>query len=276
MFVSLGKAQKLSTTFAGRAMLPHRESLDILNKMGFDSPTIVHVGANICQEAVEYNSIKAKSVVWIEALPEIAILNSNFLLNFPGQISIQALLWEKDNSLIKFYKTSNNSESSSVFHLGLSRFFFPGISETAAVTLRTTRLDSLLRTLNQEHINLLVLDTQGSEYQIIRGGENSLPIVDVIEIEVSTVKMYKGQKLFYKVNRILNKHDFSLVYTNLSEKLFHGTAVYVARRLCKDVKHSQNEFHYTTSVIFAFRKTMYVRLKVCYAFLRNLLNFSRK
>jgi FkbM family methyltransferase len=79
-----------------------------------------------------------------------------------------------------------------------------------------------------EGCDFIKLDTQGSELDILKGGEKVLAGVLGLKVEVEFLELYKGQPLFSDVDRFIREAGFELVdlrrvYWKRSELLdFHG------------------------------------------------------
>jgi FkbM family methyltransferase len=87
-------------------------------------------------------------------------------------------------------------------------------------TVSMTSLDQLFKA--QPDIippDFLSLDTQGSEYEILKGAINTLhETIIAIQLEVEFHEIYKNQKLFGDICHLLNRHGFIFVkFTELHE-----------------------------------------------------------
>jgi FkbM family methyltransferase len=75
-------------------------------------------------------------------------------------------------------------------------------------------------------VDLVKLDTQGSELDILRGAKRTLETVSVVQTEVEFNPMYEGQPLFGDVDRFLRERGFVLWHLdNLSHHRQHGARV---------------------------------------------------
>lgn len=61
---------------------------------------------------------------------------------------------------------------------------------------------------------LLKMDAQGYELSILKGADDILSKVDMIESELSFVPLYEGQPLITDMVNYLDRKDFTLVYVN--------------------------------------------------------------
>ena len=77
-----------------------------------------------------------------------------------------------------------------------------------------------------EDIDVIKLDTQGSELDVLRGAKQTLETASVVQTEVEFNPMYDGQPLFGDVDRFLRERGFVLWHLdNLSHHRQHGTRV---------------------------------------------------
>jgi FkbM family methyltransferase len=83
-------------------------------------------------------------------------------------------------------------------------------TETVETTTFDTAIDS--SAFRFSDIDFIKLDTQGTEYDILRQGKNVIsgPLVGV-QVEVAFAPIYNGQALFHEIDHMLRNHDFQLV-----------------------------------------------------------------
>jgi FkbM family methyltransferase len=76
----------------------------------------------------------------------------------------------------------------------------------------TARLDQLAHEIadGAQHI-LLKLDVQGAEDRVLQGGTDLLSRVDLLEIELSLVRLYDGQRLLPEMLAWLAERGFTLI-----------------------------------------------------------------
>lgn len=82
------------------------------------------------------------------------------------------------------------------------------------VSLQTERLDTVVNKEGMNSVDGIKVDTQGSELNILKGGEQILRDLLLIETEVGFWEIYKNQPLFADVDAFLRKNDFNLLYLN--------------------------------------------------------------
>jgi FkbM family methyltransferase len=80
------------------------------------------------------------------------------------------------------------------------------------VNLSCDTLDNLLG--RDFDVDVIKLDTQGSEFEILSGASSVLTSAFMVEIEVEFVSVYKGQKLAHHVMERMTEQGFNLLYLN--------------------------------------------------------------
>jgi FkbM family methyltransferase len=116
--------------------------------------------------------------------------------------------------LTQFHLYRQLGQSSSLEPEPSFRSFDPGLAIDRTVTVSATTLDVLVDNGTIEGVDLIKLDTQGTEYDVLSGGKKAVKSALLIETEVEFHSIYKDQKLFYDVSRLLYEQGFHLVYLN--------------------------------------------------------------
>ena len=78
------------------------------------------------------------------------------------------------------------------------------------MVISVTTLDEWCRDSNVPRVDVMKLDTQGSELGILQGAAEALTGVRAIEVEVQFNELYEGVPLFGDVDRFLRSHGFVL------------------------------------------------------------------
>lgn len=87
-----------------------------------------------------------------------------------------------------------------------------GHSIINTVQLKCDLLDAALKEAGVEEVDAIKLDTQGSELEILKGGEEVVAKqLFAIESEVEFIELYQNQPLFADVDTHLRKRDFLLM-----------------------------------------------------------------
>jgi FkbM family methyltransferase len=94
------------------------------------------------------------------------------------------------------------------------QFATSGFSVDRTVQVDARTLDSVMVSESVDDIDIIKLDTQGTEYQILAHAERSLSQAFLVEVEVEFFEMYKDQKLFPEVCQLMRNSGFELLYLN--------------------------------------------------------------
>lgn len=104
---------------------------------------------------------------------------------------------------------ANSIEPQSPFH----RFFNPHVREEGREAIALARLDDIAETLPAREIDLMVIDVEGHELNVLRGGERFIrDHVDTMIIEVALMRdqSWESQAVF-EIFGLLNGLGFNLI-----------------------------------------------------------------
>lgn len=154
---------------------------------------VIHVGANSGQEREIYDK-HGLNVVWVEPIPGVFEKLKTNIEGFSKQRAFQYLVTDRDGGDYEFYIANNNGASSSILDLKHHREVWPNIDYVSILALKSVTLASLCE---KEMIDLslyqaLILDTQGSELMVLKGGISLLPFFKYIKTEVPDFEAYAG------------------------------------------------------------------------------------
>jgi len=79
------------------------------------------------------------------------------------------------------------------------------------IELQSSSLDELT---DDEDIDFIKLDTQGTEYEILKNAKKCLKSSLMVECEVEFIEVYKGQNLAHDIFELMHKLGFELLYLN--------------------------------------------------------------
>ena len=98
------------------------------------------------------------------------------------------------------------------------------IAEYTTTTVETDFLDNYTKDLDR--VDFLKLDTQGSEYEVLKGGLETLAKTKKLKVEVEFDQWYKGQKIAPEVDEFIKSLGFKRYKTR---KLDHHADYYYTR-----------------------------------------------
>jgi FkbM family methyltransferase len=149
-------------------------------------------------------------VIWIEPNPEVFAELVRNISGLQNQRAFQALITDVDGREYQFHIASNQGLSSSI--LGLKRHieFWPHISYTGAVPIKSATLASLFK---REGVVFgeyqgLVLDTQGAELLVLEGSIPILGMFTYIKVEVADFEAYEGCCQLPHINTFMARHGY--------------------------------------------------------------------
>lgn len=203
-------------------------NLKVLRQSWIRHPlSVVHCGAHLAQEAIDYHRLGFNRVIWIEASSEFVLAASQTVKEFSNQRVIHAALWNISGVPLDL-KIANNGASSSLRDFAGHPSIFPEIEMIGIEKIITTTLDDILNDIS-EGGGLLVLDLQGVELQALQGAETSLHKFDFVICEVSMKEIYVDQCNWEEVSEELMRHGFILVDWTLNPNYGYGNALYARR-----------------------------------------------
>ncbi|MFW5760810.1 MAG: FkbM family methyltransferase [Cyclobacteriaceae bacterium] len=107
---------------------------------------------------------------------------------------------------------SKNSFSSSILDILESHTKpFPDAAYVSEELIEVKKLDDIFNNFYSEKDRIFVkIDTQGFEMEVLKGAAESLEKIKGIQIELSTMPLYKDQTLYFEIISFLNSNNFVL------------------------------------------------------------------
>jgi len=200
--------------------------------------SVLHVGANVGQEAALYTEMGVPFVFWIECQEECrAPLRANLAKAQRSQDLVAIEAMSSTTGAEAAIHRVDNSISTSLKPMGTGHLqSFPFLRQLAPTPTTTITADDLIDQetssgrLSAEHLNfeMLYLDVQGSELDVLRGATNTLKGLKVIMTEVSSSEHYKDGTLEAELHSFLVSAGFERTMRCVLP-IGHGNALYVRR-----------------------------------------------
>lgn len=155
---------------------------------------ILHLGAHYGQERLVYNRYCRGPIVLVEALPDVfAKLRAN-VSGYPRMLPLCACVSDVDGQDVTFHVADNEGMSSSMLEFGTHSTEHPDVHFTHDVTLKTIRVDSLLKAHGVEmpERSFLNVDVQGAELMVLRGMGDLLNRFWFAHMEINKAELYKN------------------------------------------------------------------------------------
>ena len=201
-------------------LLPIKELLQDFN---IQPGRILHVGAHLAEESNGYAEYFKVPVIWIEAQPKLC-QKLKQSLDFASNTVIEACVLDKDEEVVTLNVTTN-SQSTSILTFGTHADIYPDVVVTESLSVRTKRLDTILR--GKEIPDFINLDIQGVELKAVISLGDLINQVKVIYTEVNKRQVYVGCNLIQDMDAYLRKYGFRRIATRWKRGTGWGDALYI-------------------------------------------------
>ena len=170
---------------------------------------VIHVGANSGQERDEYN-LYSLNVIWIEPIPKVFNKLKKNIKKYSKQKAYKYLLTNIDNQDINFKIANNAGQSSSILELNQHKDIWPKVEYTRSIKLKSSTLKNVIKheKIDIKRYQALIIDTQGSELLVLKGGSNLLKNFRYIKTEAADFESYKECCLIKDLSKFLDKFGF--------------------------------------------------------------------
>jgi FkbM family methyltransferase len=212
----------------GPRQLPDLPSLIL--RHGIPVRGAIHVGAHTGEEVDTYRKAGVPRMIMIEANPRVFADLQKRLGSSSDVIAIQRGV--ADVNEVRRFHVTNASQSSSLLPLGRHAQLYPQIVEQSEIGVQCSRLDDLMVEIGEdrEEYNLLNVDVQGAELMVLKGAEETLQNIDLINIEVNFDELYIGCPQIDDIDDFLAERGFARVEIACPFHPTWGDAVYLRKR----------------------------------------------
>lgn len=181
---------------------------------------LIHIGGHIGEEGWIYNALRVPRVVWVEGDPDLMARLTENISKYAGQVACEALLAEESGRATAFYVTNNDGASSSILPLGLHEEMYPEVVVSSAKTLYSQSLDSLLEGYDPDGLlDAMVIDVQGAELAVLRGGGGRIRQFRWIFAECADFELYQGCCTVESLTKFLQKMGFRAARKDLKKSV---------------------------------------------------------
>lgn len=183
-------------------------------KYGIKPTGVLHVGANIGEEAPVYAELGITNVIWIEANHKLMpALNEN-ISKFPGQIAFNYCVGDENKDTV-LHISNNAGQSSSVLQLEYHVVAHPEVDFIEDQPTKMWRLDSIPDlALFEEGLDFLNMDIQGAELMALKGMGKMLDQFQWAYLEVNKLELYRGCALVEEIDAFMGEKGFTRVETH--------------------------------------------------------------
>lgn len=199
-------------------------------KYGIKPTGVLHVGANVGEEAPVYNELGINKQTWVEGNPDLLPkLKENVLIGTEKAV-LEFLAGER-NTTVLFHIANNGGQSSSVLELETHRIAHPEVKYIKDELLPMKRLDDFFYEFPDlvEGCDFLNIDVQGYELSVLRGMGGLLHKFKWAYLEVNKAELYKGCALVEDIDMYLLGYGFKRVETLWCGNTNWGDALYIKK-----------------------------------------------
>jgi FkbM family methyltransferase len=206
----------------------------LIQKYNLNITGVIQVGAHYGEEVKDYIHIVDKAVLFEPLADNIKVLKNNvhnylkyqkIKIGFCPEIIVHMVaLGDKTDQQVSMYLSSNELQSSSILEPYLHLTGHPNVHFTGQEKVDIKRLNEYEE--DCAGCNLLMMDTQGYELEVLKGGSNILGHIDYVYCEVSRGELYKNTALVEDIDAFLKNYGFYRAETCWATDLW-GDALYL-------------------------------------------------
>lgn len=175
---------------------------------------VLHVGANVGEEAPVYRELGINKQVWIEPNKSLIPRLEAAVLNHPNvEAYVLNVCAGNENKEVTLHISNNAGQSSSVLELGTHKIAHPEVEYIEDQTILMVKLEDYLTEQVVEGLDCLNIDVQGYELQVLQGLGRIVDQMKMIYLEVNKEELYKGCALIDSIDLFLTAHRFRRVET---------------------------------------------------------------
>lgn len=172
--------------------------------------TVIHAGAHLGEERIYYLKSNLR-VYWIEANPEIYRTLRKNVRFYSRQYAFLATLSRNSGETVRF-NIANSTSCSSILEFD-DLEVTPSHRHLNSINTITSTLSEMIESglIILGRKNLLLVDTQGTELDVIEGVGDHISEFDYIIAEAQDYSLYKNQALANDIEKYLSERGFDLV-----------------------------------------------------------------
>lgn len=185
---------------------------------------VLHIGANVGEEAPVYDRLGVKKQIWIEGNPDVFLKLKQNISHNSHAVALNYVIGD-ENKPVTFHISNNGSQSSSVLELGYHKIDHPDVHYVRDIETTMYRIDSL--DLDLSGVDFLNIDLQGAELMALRGMGELLKGFKWAYLEINKAEEYIGCPLIETLDLFMIAKGFRRVETKYCGRTSWGDALYV-------------------------------------------------
>jgi len=184
---------------------------------------VIHVGAHFGEEIDIYDEFEVGDVIFFEPIKSNFDVLLQNTLNKKSNINCHNVALGNDNKIVTINTSNNGKTSSSILTPKAHLIAHPEVIFDGKEEVEMNKLDDY-QIIN---CNLLVMDVQGYELEVLKGGKNTLDSVDYIYTEVNRDEVYENNAKIEELDEFLLDYGFKRVETQWYYTQIWGDALYI-------------------------------------------------
>jgi FkbM family methyltransferase len=196
--------------------------IELKEKYNLNIKGVLHIGAHFGQEYDVYEKLSIKNIVFFEPLPHVfEKLKHNI---GDKAVLVNTALGNMEGEVVMNVEHANQSMSSSILQPNIHLTQYPHIRFNDKETVKITKLDNFIE--DKDKFNFIMIDVQGYELEVFKGGSEYLKHIDYIMSEVNKDEVYKGCPMVGELDEFLSDYGFKRVETTW-DGITWGDAFYI-------------------------------------------------
>lgn len=189
---------------------------------------VLHVGANIGEEAPVYRELGINKQVWVEPNKSLIPRLEAQVLNHNGvEAYVLNVCAGNENRETVLHISNNAGQSSSVLELGTHKIAHPEVDYIEDQTVLMVKLEDFLTDQVVEGLDFLNIDVQGYELEVLKGLGRIVDQMKMIYLEVNKESLYMNCALIDSIDLFMTAHRFRRVETHWAGNTGWGDAAYI-------------------------------------------------
>ena len=199
----------------------------MVRKYSMDVKGIIHVGAHRGQEIEDYIDCGVQDIILFEPLSlNFKILEQN-VGDSNANISGHQVALGNEEKMVTMYLSDNEQMSSSILKPKLHLTNHPTVKFDGTEEVEMKRLDSFSE--ETQGFNFINMDVQGYEFEVLKGGSETLKHVDYVYCEVNRDEVYENNAYIEELDEFLSEYQMDRVETDWAGGIW-GDALYVRKK----------------------------------------------
>lgn len=200
---------------------------DLFKKYNLSFSGVLHVGANVGEEAPVYRELGIHKQIWIEPNKELLPrLNENVQAHGVEAYVLNVCAGD-ENKTVMLHIANNGGQSSSVLELGTHAVVHPEVHYVRDQEILMVRLEDFLVDEVIAGVDFLNIDVQGFELQVLQGLGRFVDQMKAIYLEINKEELYKGCALIDSIDLFMTAHRFRRAETHWAGNTGWGDAFYI-------------------------------------------------